>query len=288
MIQIGKFNALKVLRKRDAGLYLEGTDEGILLPNRFVPENTGTGDTINVFLYHDGEGRLIATTQKPYGLVDDIVRLRVVSVTSFGAFLDLGLMKDLFIPKANMRNFMRVNAQYLVRIIIDEKTGRLSATEYFESYLSNASLSVKELDRVHLTVYRKTQIGYETIINNMHKGILHFNEIYRPISIGDHFTGYIKKIMTKNDTGETLIDVAAGEPGYGRVEGESEKIMRLLKENDGYLPYFDKSDPAEIYGFFKMSKKTFKMSVGKLLREQKIQLEKTGISLAKRPDAHVL
>lgn len=288
MIQIGKFNKLKVLREKPAGLYLEGTEEGILLPKRFVLEGTKVGDTVNVFLYHDSEERLIATTQKPYGEVDEVVMLKVVSVTSFGAFLDMGLMKDLFIPKSNMRHFMRIGGYYLVRIIIDEKTGRLSATEYIESYLSNASLTVKELDEVQLTVYRKTQIGYETIINNIHKGILHFNEIYRPVKIGDRFRGYVKKIFEKEESGETLIDVAAGEHGYSRVEGESEKILRLLKEHDGYLPYYDKSDPKEIYDFFQMSKKTFKMSVGKLLKEGKIKLTKTGIVVANHPDAHVL
>lgn len=288
MIQIGRFNALKVLRKKDAGLYLEGTEDGILLPNRFIPAGTEIGDTINVFLYHDGEGRLIATTQKPYGVMDEVVMLKVVSVTSFGAFLDLGLMKDLFIPKANMRHFMRVNGTYMVRIIMDEKTGRLSATEYIESYLSNESLMVKELDEVQLTVYRETEIGYETIINNIHRGILHFNEIYRPVKAGDRFPGYIKKIFRKKETGETLIDVAAGEHGYARVEGESEKILRLLTEHDGYLPYYDKSDPKEIYAFFGMSKKTFKMAIGKLFKAGRITLTQTGIALAKHPDSHVL
>lgn len=279
MIQIGRFNNLKVLREKSAGVYLEGTEEGVLLPKRFVPEGVKPGDSLNVFLYHDSEGRLIATTQKPYGLLDEVVLLKVVSVADFGAFLDFGLMKDLFIPKANMRSFMRLNGQYLVRIILDEKTGRLSATEYIEQYLSNDPLTVKEKDEVQLTVYRKTQIGYETIINNVHKGILHFNEVYRPIKIADHFRGFIKKIFRHPETGETLIDVAAGKPGYGRVEGESDKVMRLLKENDGYLPYYDKSDPEEIYSFFKMSKKTFKMAIGKLYKEGKIELVKAGIKL---------
>lgn len=279
MIQIGKFNNLKVLREKPAGVYLEGADDGILLPKRFVPEGVKPGDMVEVFLYHDSEDRLIATTQKPYGELDDVVLLNVVSVTGFGAFLDFGLMKDLFIPKKNMRHFMRVNGRYLVKIILDEKTGRLSATEYIEQYLSNDDLTVKENDEVQLTVYRKTQIGFETIINNAHRGILHFNEIYRPIEVGDRFPGFIKKIFEHPKTGEVLIDVAAGRKGYARTENESDKIMRLLRENDGYLPYYDKSDPEEIYSFFKMSKKTFKMSIGRLYKEGKIDLVKTGIKL---------
>lgn len=279
MIQIGKFNNLKVLREKPAGVYLEGADDGILLPKRFVPEGVKPGDMLNVFLYHDSEDRLIATTQKPYGELGDVVLLKVVSITDFGAFLDFGLMKDLFIPKKNMRHFMRVNGHYLVKIVLDEKSGRLSATEYIEQFLSNDDLTVKENDEVKLMVYRKTQIGYETIINNVHKGILHFNEIYRPIEIGDRFPGFVKKIFKHEKTGEILIDVVAGKQGYARVENESDKILRLLEENAGYLPYYDKSDPEEIYSFFKMSKKTFKMSIGRLYKEGKIELVKAGIKL---------
>lgn len=281
MIQIGRFNNLKILREKSSGVYLEGLEDGILLPKRFVPEGAAVGDLINVFLYHDSEDRLIATTQKPYGVLDDVVLLKVVSVADFGAFLDYGLMKDLFIPKKNMRHFMREGGWYLVRIVLDEKTGRLSATEYIEASLSNEHVALKELDEVALTVYRKTQIGYEMIINNFHRGILHFNEIYRPVREGDHFPGYIKRIFENEKTGATLIDVAAGKPGYGRVESESEKILRLLKENNGYLPYYDKSDPAEIYSFFNMSKKTFKMAIGRLYKEGVIDLAKTGIALKK-------
>lgn len=280
MIQIGKFNNLKVLREKSAGLFLEGTEEGILLPKRFVPKDAQPGDEVNVFLYHDGEGRLIATTQKPLGELGDIVQLKAVSITGFGAFLDFGLMKDLFIPKSNMRSFMRPQGMYFVKIILDEKTNRLSATEYIEQFLSNENLTVKEMDEVMLTIYRETDIGFETIINNVHKGILHFNEVFRPLQIGDRLQGFIKKIFIHEKTGETLIDVVAGKSGYSRVDDESEKILSLLRQHGGYLPYYDKSDPEEIYSFFGMSKKTFKMSIGKLYKAHLISLTSTGIQLA--------
>ncbi len=196
--------------------------------------------------------------------------------------MDFGLMKDLFIPKSKMRSFMRVGGEYIVRIVIDEKSGRLSATEYIEASLNNDPLTVKEMDEVDLTVYRKTQIGYEVIINNLHKGILHFNEIFRPVKIGDRFRGFIKKIFKNEKTEEVLIDVVAGQSGYARVENESDKILRLLNENNGYLPFYDKSDPEEIYAFFKMSKKTFKMALGKLFKEKKINLTKTGFELVNK------
>ncbi|MBK8496007.1 MAG: RNA-binding protein [Chitinophagaceae bacterium] len=281
MIQVGTFNNLKVIREVDFGLYLDDDAEGILLPKRFVPANTKIGDEIPVFLYHDGEDRLIATTQKPKGILGDIVKLRCVSVTEHGAFLDNGLMKDLFVPKSKQQLNMIPNGEYLVKIYLDEQTGRLAATEKLEPYLSNEELTVKELDIVDLIVYRRTDIGYVCIINNQHTGVLHHNEIYRNITSGDRFTGFIKKIYPEDKTGTNRwrIDVSAGKPGYNRVEDETGKIMRLLKEHEGFLPYHDKSDPEEIYSFFGMSKKTFKMTTGNLYKQQKISFEKEGIRL---------
>jgi uncharacterized protein len=274
MIRMGEYNLLRVVKVKDMGVFMDNGEEGILMPKRFVPPGTRIGDEINVFLYHDGEGRPIATTQKPFGILGDIVKLRAVSVTAHGAFLDWGLMKDLFIPKSGMVSFMRPMGEYLVKIVMDEQTGRVAATEKLERFLSNETLKVKEKEEVDILVYRKTEIGYEVIINNRHKGILHNNEIFRPIEIGDRFPGFIKNILHENK-----IDVVAGKAGYQRVESESEKILRLLLENDGYLPYHDKSSPEEIYAFFNISKKTFKMTIGNLYKQHKIGFTKTGINL---------
>jgi uncharacterized protein len=277
MVSMGEYNLLKVTKIKDMGVFMDNGEEGILMPKRFVPPGTKIGDELKVFLYHDGEGRPIATTQKPLGVLGDIVKLKAVSVTPQGAFLDWGLMKDLFIPKSGMISFMRPMGEYLVKIVLDEQTGRIAATEKIERYLSNENLSVKEKDEVDLLVYRQTEIGYEVIINNKHKGMLHANEIYRPIEIGDRFPGFIKNILP-----EGKIDVAAGRPGYQRVEDEAEKILRLLKENNGYLPYHDKSTPEEIYSFFHISKKTFKMTAGNLYKQHKILFTKTGIRLVEK------
>ena len=275
MIKTGDYNILKVLRKVDFGVYLDDGAEGILLPKRFVPEGLKEGDELNVFVYHDGEDRLIATTQKPFGIVDDFVKLKTVSVTEQGAFMDWGLMKDLFVPKSQQIAGMRPMGEYLVKIYRDERTGRAAATERVEQFLSNENLTIAEAEEVDLIVLRRTDIGYLMIVNNLHTGVLHLNEVYRTIGTGDKFKGYIKKIYPDN-----RIDVVAGKMGYDRVEGEAAKVLRLLKENDGYLPYNDKSDPEDIYVFFGMSKKTFKMTTGNLFRERKIIFEKTGIKLA--------
>ncbi len=277
MVKMGEYNVMKVIKEKSMGVFLDDGDAGILLPKRFVPHGTKIGDELTVFLYHDGEDRPIATTQKPLGKLGDVVKLKAVSVTNQGAFLDWGLMKDLFIPKSKMKNYMIPNGEYLVKIVMDEKTGRLAATEKLEAFLSNEHLTVKEKDIVDLIVYRRTDIGYEVIINNIHKGILHHNEIYRNIAIGDRFQGFIKNILPENK-----IDVTAGKPGYNRVEDETEKIIRLLNENDGYLPYHDKSSPEDIYSFFAMSKKTFKMATGNLYKQQRITFTKTGIQLIEK------
>ncbi|HEY6902351.1 MAG TPA: S1-like domain-containing RNA-binding protein, partial [Puia sp.] len=263
------------------GLILEDGKEGILLPKRFVPRGARPGDDLTVFLYHDGEDRLIATTQRPYGVVGDIVKLRVVSLTPQGAFMDWGLMKDLFVPKSKQLSGMRLGGDYLVRIYIDEQTGRVAATEKIEPFLSNEDLTVKEKDLVNLTVYRRTDIGYLCIINNRHTGVLHFNEIFRDISAGDRFEGFIKNIVPAGESasGETRIDVLAGKPGYDRTEDAAAKVLRLLRENKGHLPYHDKSDPEAIYSFFGMSKKTFKMTTGRLYKERKIAITDEGIKL---------
>jgi predicted RNA-binding protein (virulence factor B family) len=274
MIKVGDYNTLKVMREVDFGVYLDDGKEGILLPKRFVPQGVKPGDELEVFLYHDGEDRLIATTQKPKGKVGDIVRLKAVSVTKQGAFLDWGLMKDIFVPKSKQLSGMREGGEYLVKIYIDEQTGRVAADEKIERMLSNDNLTVKEMEEVDLTILRGTDLGYFVIINNVHTGVLHFNEVYREIDMGDKYKGYIKKIYPDNK-----IDVVLGKPGYNRVEDEAGKILRLLSENNGYLPYHDKSAPEEIYSFFGMSKKAFKMTTGSLFKQRKIIFTQTGIKL---------
>lgn len=274
MIKVGEYNHLKISREVDFGLYLDDGKEGILLPRRFVPANAKVGDMLDVFIYHDSEDRLIATTQQPKGKVGEIVRLRAVGATHQGAFLDNGLMKDLFVPRSKQLTNMIPGGEYLVKIYIDERTGRMAATEKIEQFLSNEKLTVKEMDTVHLTVLRRSEIGYVMIINHAHTGVLHFNEVFRDIRIGDSLEGFIKKIHAENK-----IDVVVGKPGYQKVEGEVQKILQLLEENNGYLPYNDKSDPEEIYSFFGMSKKTFKMTTGNLYKQRKIEFTKTGIKL---------
>jgi predicted RNA-binding protein (virulence factor B family) len=274
MIEVGAYNTLKVIRKAQPGVYLEDGAEGILLPNRWVPEGTKTGDELKVFIYHDSDNRLIATTLEPKALVGDIALMTVIDTSSHGAFLDWGLMKDLFVPKSQQISFMRKGGEYLVKLYLDKQTGRVAATERLESYLSNDPLTVEENQEVSLTVYRRSDLGWVVIINGLHTGVLYENEVFQELQPGDKLTGFIRTIRE-----DGKLDVVAGKRGYGKVEGEADRIIRMLEENGGYLPYHDKSDPEEIYKVFGMSKKTFKMTTGSLYRQQKIVFTKTGIQL---------
>lgn len=273
-ITAGQYHVLQVKRKTDFGFYLDDGGEGILLPTRLAPRQVKIGDELKVFVYHDSDNRLIATTQQPKAIVGDIALLQVVSVTGQGAFLDWGLMKDLFVPVSQQLGSMRKGGEYLVKLYLDEMTGRVAATEKIEPQLNREPLTLKEMDSVDLIAYRTSELGWVMIINNKFTGILHSSDIFTPIEKGNHYTGYIKKIRP-----DSKIDLALGKPGYAKVEGESEKILRLLEENKGFLPFNDKSAPDEIYAFFGMSKKTFKMTTGLLYKQKKIQFTQTGIQL---------
>lgn len=275
MVGSGKYYMLSVVKFVDFGAYLDGGESGeILLPKRYVPQGLKVGDELEVFIYHDSEHRLIATTDQPYGVLGDIVTLEVKDLMQHGAFLDWGLIKDLFLPLSQQTTMLYKGMKIPVLIYIDEMTGRVTATQKFQHELNKTALTLKENDAVDLLVTRKTELGYEVIINNQHIGLIHFSDVFSDIKIGDKLKGFIKRI---HDTDK--IDVMPGERGYKRVETETDKILRLLQENDGYLPYNDKSDPEEIRIFFGMSKKTFKMSTGALYKQHKLEFTQTGIRL---------
>lgn len=275
MIQVGNWNELEVLKSVDFGLYLDGGEAGeILLPKRFVPKGLQPGDTARVFLYHDSDNRLIATTQEPAGVEGDIVFLKVVDSTPQGAFMDWGLMKDLFVPLSQQISGMRVGGRYLVKIYLDKQTGRVAATERFAQELSNDELTINEKDPVDLIIWRRTDIGYFVIVNKQHTGVLYFDDVYEDLEPGDRRKGFVKTVRE-----EGRLDVMLGEAGYARVGDSSEKVLELLRRHDGYLPYNDKSNPEEIRDFFGMSKKTFKMCTGGLYKSGLIEFTKTGIKL---------
>jgi len=274
MIAAGQYHNLRVVKKVEFGLYLDAEGVELLLPKRFVPKNVKDNDILRVFVYHDSENRMIATTQAPKAIVGEVASLEVISVTKQGAFLDWGLMKDLFLPLSQQKLHVLKGQFVPVYVFIDSQTGRVAATEKFGQYINNLELTVTEKQEVDLFVYRKTELGYEVVVNNKHFGLMHFGDVFRDLHIGDRLKGFIKKVRTDNK-----LDIMPGEAGYKRVESETEKILRLLHEKNGYLPFHDKSEPSEIYDYFGMSKKTFKMALGGLYKQKRITFAKSGIQL---------
>jgi predicted RNA-binding protein (virulence factor B family) len=282
-INVGQFNLMRVDRKVDFGFYMDDGGEGILLPKRFVPSGLQIDDTISVFVYHDSDNRLIATTQEPFAVVGDIAALKVVEVTSQGAFLDWGLMKDVFVPVSQQLSTMRLGGKYLVKLYIDAQTGRVAATEKIDKQISNDILTVKEGEKVKIQVYRESEIGYVVIVNQVHQGLVYKNEVFTHLHIGQFIDeAFVKKIREDNK-----LDIGLGKQGGEKLADDNQKIMSLLKSHKGFLPYHDKSAPDDIYAFFGMSKKAFKMNVGMLYKLKLISIEVDGIHLIPETKADI-
>ena len=272
MVTAGKYYTLKLVKKVAFGFYLDANGTEILLPTRFVPQDAKEGDELEVFVYHDGEDRIIATTQKPKAIVGEMALMKAVHKNAHGAFLEWGIMKDLFLPLSQQFNKIFEGKEYLVYVYLDEMTGRVAATEKIQKYLSNEVLTVKENEEVDILLFHPTDIGWKVIINNKHTGVLHNSDIFRELKSGDKMKGTIKTIREDNK-----IDVLLGERGYKKVDGEAGKILDFLKAEGGFLPLNDKSSPEEIYETLGMSKKTFKMSIGNLYKKQLIEITQGGI-----------
>ena len=208
-VNVGQFNLLRVDRKVDFGFYMDDGEEGILLPKRFVPAGLQIGDTISVFIYHDSDNRLVATTQEPFAVVGEIAALKVVDVTKQGVFMDWGLMKDLFVPVSQQLSSMRLGGKYLVKLYIDKQTGRVAATEKIDNQLSNDNLTVKEGEKVSVQVYRESDLGYVVIVNQVHQGLVYKNEVFTHLHIGQFIQeAFVKKIREGNK-----LDIGIGKQG---------------------------------------------------------------------------
>jgi predicted RNA-binding protein (virulence factor B family) len=277
MIALGKFNTLEILRQTSVGLFLgNGEHSGILLPNKYVPEEFTIGDTIDVFCYLDHEERPVATTLEPHITAGEFQRLKVVEVNEYGAFMDWGLEKHLLVPFREQRNKMQEGQWYVVYCYLDEKSKRLVASNKIDKFLSNDNLTVRPWEEVELVVTRKTDLGWEVIINNQHKGLVYFNEVFKKINIGDVVAGCIKAIRSDNK-----IDVSLQPLGSKVLEPAAKKIYDTLMIHRGFLPLNDKSDPELIKEELQMSKKTFKKGIGTLYKARKIEIKSDGIHALK-------
>ena len=208
-------------------------------------------------------------------MVGDIAALKVVEVTRQGAFMDWGLMKDVFVPASQQLSTMRLGGKYLVKLYIDKQTGRVAATEKIDNQISNDFLTVKEGEKVKVQVYRESEIGYVVIVNGVHQGLVYKNEVFTHLHIGQFIDeAFVKKIREDNK-----LDIGIGKQGVEKLDSDQQTIIKLLKLHKGFLPYHDKSSPDDIYAFFAMSKKAFKMNVGILYKSKLISIEDGGIRL---------
>ncbi len=275
MINLGEYNTLEILRDTEPGLFLgDGEDNEILLPNRYVPETFEIGDKIEVFAYLDNEERPVATTDKPYIKKGDFALLRCNQVTKFGAFLDWGLVKELFCPFKEQAFKMKAGGWYLVHCYLDEETERLVASSKTNHFLDNKELTVAQFDEVDLIVSHPSEIGMNVIVNNKHLGLVFNDDIYKDISVGDRLKGIVKKVRPDNK-----LDISLNQIGYRNIEPNAEHILFTLQDNSGYLPLHDKSDPEAIKEQLQMSKKSFKKAIGSLYKDRLITIEPEGIRL---------
>lgn len=278
-MNIGSYNTLKIVKRVAFGLYLDGEEAGeILLPTRYVPENAQIGDFLDVFVYTDGEDRPIATTQAPLAVVGDIKALKVKAVGSYGAFLEWGIMKDLFLPFSEQTADVDEQDTVVVALYLDSKTNRVVATMKWERFLDKSiQPTFAKEEEVQVLVASKTELGYKVLINNKFVGLIYKNEVFKPLCIGDTMRAYIHRVRQ-----DGKIDVRLNRSGYEAIEGEAARLLQLLEKMGGFLPTTDKLPAETIYEVCGMSKKTYKKAVGELYKKRLIVLKTNGIVLVKK------
>lgn len=278
MIELGKFNTLKILRDTDPGLFLgDDEDNEVLLPNRYVPADFKIDDYLDVFIYLDNEERLVAVTDAPYIQKGEFALLRCNAVNEYGAFLDWGMVKELFCPFREQAFKMKKGGWYLVYCYLDEKSDRLVASSKTNRFLDNSALSVALYDEVDLIVSHPSELGMNVIVNKRHLGLIFHGDIFKDLSIGDHLKGIVKKIRPNNK-----IDIGLAQIGYRNIEPSAQALLELINDHDGFLNLTDKSSPEAIKSVVQMSKKSFKKAVGALYKKRLIRLESDGIYLVKK------
>ncbi|MCC8187905.1 MAG: GntR family transcriptional regulator [Bacteroides sp.] len=275
-IQLGRLNTLEIVKEVEFGLYLDGGEQGeILLPSRYVPETWQIGELLEVFIYLDNEERLVATTLVPAVQVGEFACLEVAWVNQYGAFLDWGLMKDLFVPFREQKMKMQVGRSYIVYAYVDEESYRIVASAKVERYLSTDRPDYSPGDEVDVLVWQKTDLGFKAIINHTYSGMLYDSELFRDIYVGWSGKAYIRQVRE-----DGKIDLMPDKPGMEKVTDFSQVLLQFIRSNGGEIAFTDKSPADEIYETFGVSKKTFKKAVGDLYKKREIVLLDRGIRLS--------
>ena len=274
-INLGKYNQLKVVKEVDFGMYLDGDEDGeILLPKRYVPEGCRPGDMLNVFIYLDIDERLVATTLDPYVQVGGFACLEVAWVNQFGAFLDWGLMKDLFVPFSEQKAKMQKGGRYVVHVHLDDESYRSVGSAKVERYLSKEQPPYTHNEEVEVMVWQQTDLGYKVIVDDAYSGMLFKNEVFTELQPGRRLKAYVKKVRE-----DGKIDLVLQKGGMRKVEDFADTLLEYLRGHGGFAPFTDKTEAGQIYDTFGVSKKTFKKAVGDLYKKHLVTLGTDGLRL---------
>lgn len=274
MANIGQINPLKVVKLVEFGVYVDGGELGeILLPARYVPDNTEVGQVLDLFVYLDSQDRLVATTDKPLASVGEVAYLRVNQVNRTGAFLDWGMPKDLMVPFSEQRVPMEEDRSYCVYIYVDN-TGRVAASSKLSWYLHEKNGDFKSGQEVRLQVVSRSDLGYTAVINGTHLGLIHSTDILQPLRMGQKLKGYIKGIRPDHK-----INLRIQRHGAAARDELGERILALLAENGGQSELTDKSSPDAIFKEYRTSKANYKKTLGRLYKAKKITLSPEKITL---------
>jgi len=274
MKELGKINSLLINRFTPNGAYLALREGGeVLLPKSYLKGTEKEGDEIEVFVYTDSEDRPVAVTNRPVALLDEFAVMEAKEITQFGAFLDWGLPKDLFIPKAEMGKPMMLGEKYLVRVCRDYKTDRLIGVSKYEDFLIKDTQGFEVGQEIEAVIFEETDLGFKALIEGSFEGLLYKNEVFQPLNIGDKMRVFVKKRREDGKLDLQLLPI-----GREKYEEGAEKILEVLKVRK-FLPLHDKSSPESIKELLGMSKKHFKQSIGQLYKAKKITIKDDGIEL---------
>ena len=269
-IKQGVVNTLRVNRVSEPGIYLISGDETeVLLPNAYVKKDMAIDSLLDIFIYTDSEDRLVATTLKPYLYLNEFANLKIVDSAKFGYFVDIGLPKDLLVPKNRQKGTYNIGSYKVLQMQFDERTSRLIASEKY--ILEEEPKNLKQGDEVEIILYSKTPLGFKVIVNNSYEGMIFHSEIFENLKIGDKKRAYIKNLRE-----DKKLDISLQKIGE---KVDSNKVLEILKANGGVLNFTYKSDAEDIKNIFAMSKKAFKATLTKLIDEKKINLENDRICL---------
>ena len=276
-LAIGEINTLYVERDTDFGLYLRAENfEEVLLPNIYVMEDDmPIGSEIEVFLYTDSEDRPVATTKYPYAKLGEFAYFTVVDYQRFGAFVNWGLPKDLFVPLSQQKCHFHIGSKYILRVCLDAETGRLYGTHKIGKWLSKETAYLEVNEKVNILVLSETPLGHKVIVENKHEGMLFENEIFETLKVGDRKVAYVKKIRKDGKLDLSLQPIGKKQ----NADVFETKILELLKEKNAFIELNSKSDAEEIMKVFGMSKKNFKRSLTSLIASEKVVLFENGIKI---------